>query len=292
MKEEIRQHLEKIYSQPVQIMHSASVGGGCINETSIISLSNGEKVFLKYHPNPPAGFFAGEARGLALLGAAKSGPQVPKPLAHGKHFLILEYIEEQVPAHNFYIQFGRALAELHRITQDRFGLDHDNFIGQTVQPNTLEQNAVTFYREQRFRFQQDLARKSGKLPKSVDVKLDKLLDSLDKWLDPGGGKPALLHGDLWSGNYFAGSRRNSAPQPFIFDPAAYFGRREAELAMTELFGRLPQSFYEAYDEAFPLPSGYAERKKLFNLYHLLNHLNLFGTSYLGAVEQTINHFVR
>ncbi len=292
MKEEIRQHLEKIYSQPVQIVNSSSVGGGCINETAIVSLSNGEKVFLKYHANPPTGFFAGEARGLALLGAVKNGPQVPKPLAQGKHFLILEYIEKQVPTHNFYIQFGRALAELHRVTQDRFGLDHDNFIGPTVQPNTLEQNAVTFYREQRFRFQQDLARKSGKLPKSVDVKLDKLLNSLDKWLDPGDEKPALLHGDLWSGNYFAGSRRNSTPQPFIFDPATYFGLREADLAMTELFGRLPQSFYEAYGEAFPLPPGYTERKKLFNLYHLLNHLNLFGTGYLGSVEQTINHFVR
>jgi fructosamine-3-kinase len=292
MKEEIRQALEKIFSQPAQILNVAPVGGGCINETSVVSLSNGEKVFLKYHSDPPAGFFAGEAKGLELLGKAENGPQVPKPLAHGKHFLILEYIEEQSAGSGFYVQFGRALAGLHRVTQHQFGLDHDNFIGKTAQPNTLEENAVNFYREQRFRFQQALARKNRKLPKSVDIKLDKLMVSLDKWLDPAGEKPALLHGDLWSGNYFAGSRKNSAPQPFIFDPATHFGLREADLALTELFGRLPQTFYDAYNEAFPLTPGYAERKKLFNLYHLLNHLNLFGGSYLSSIEQTVNHFVR
>lgn len=292
MKQEIRQALENIFSPPVQILNVASVGGGCINETSVVSLSNGEKVFLKYHSDPPQGFFAGEAKGLELLGKAENAPQVPKTLAHGKNFLILEFIEEQSAGSGFYVQFGRALAGLHCVTQQQFGLDHDNFIGKTVQPNALEPNAVIFYREHRFRFQQTLARKTRKLPKNVDVKLDKLMDSLDKWLDPAGEKPALLHGDLWSGNYFAGSRRNSTPQPFIFDPAAHFGLREADLAMTELFSRLPQAFYDAYNEAFPLTHGYAERKKLFNLYHLLNHLNLFGTSYLGAVEQTVNHFVR
>jgi fructosamine-3-kinase len=291
MREEIRQALAGIYPPAVQISNLARIGGGCINETSIISLSNGEKVFLKHQANPPSGFFACEARGLALLGKAGHGPQVPKVLAHGQHFLILEYIEEQAPAHDFYAQFGRALAELHRVTQESFGLDHDNFIGKTVQRNTLEQNPVTFYREHRFRFQQTLARKSGKLPKTLDIKLDKLLSALDRWIDSGSGKPSLLHGDLWSGNYFAGSRGNSASQPFIFDPAVYFGLREADLAMTELFGRLPQLFYDAYNEAFPLSPGYAERKKLFNLYHLLNHLNLFGPAYLGSVEQTVNHFI-
>lgn len=289
MKEEIQRQLANIYSQAVKIQNIASVGGGCINETSVLSLSNGEKVFLKYHADPPPGFFAGEAKGLKLL-KTKDGPQVPEVLGQGTNYLLLEHIEEQ--ALDFHIQFGRALAQMHRVTQDRYGLDHDNFIGKTAQPNTPEQDPVVFYREHRFRFQQNLARKTGKLPKSLDHRLDKLLDTLDKWLDPAGEKPALLHGDLWSGNYFAGSRKGNAPQAFIFDPAVYFGLRETDLAMTELFGRLPQTFYDAYNETFPLRPGYAERKKLFNLYHLLNHFNLFGTSYLGAIEQTVNQFVR
>ena len=282
MKEEIRQHLETIYSKPVRVQNIVAVGGGCINETSVLALSNGERVFLKYNADPPPGFFAIEARGLELLGRA--GPHVPRVLGFRAHYLLLEYVEEHPATPEFYVQFGRALAELHRSTQDNYGLDHDNFIGKTAQKNTLEKDAVTFYREHRFRFQQTLARK--KLPKALDARLDKLCEKLGQWLDP--EKPALLHGDLWSGNYFAGAQS----APFVFDPAVYFGLREADLAMTELFGRLPQTFYDAYNEAFPLNPGYQERKILFNLYHLLNHLNLFGTSYLGSVEQAVNHFVR
>lgn len=112
--------------------------------------------------------------------------------------------------------------------------------------------------------------------------------SRDKYsLNLTGDKPALSHGDLWSGNYFADGHQN----PCIFDPAAHYGLREADLAMTELFGRLPQAFYEAYHEAFPLNPGYEERKALYNLYHLLNHLNLFGRSYLGSVQEIVNRFV-
>ena len=291
MKEAIQQHLATIYAQPVQIQNINSVGGGCINETSILTLSNGQKVFLKYHPNPPPDFFSIEARGLALLEKAEAGsPQVPRVLGCRPHYLLLEYIEEQSASAEFYVQFGRALAALHRTTQSKYGLDHDNFIGKTVQKNTLETDAVTFYREHRFRFQQSLARKAGKLPKPLDSQLDKLFENLGKWLDVS-EKPALLHGDLWSGNYFAGARPQSATMPFVFDPAVYFGLREADLAMTELFGRLPQPFYDAYNEAFPLRPGYPERKELFNLYHLLNHLNLFGGSYLRSVEQTVRRFI-
>lgn len=292
MKEEIRQHLENIYSQSVHIQNITPVGGGCINETAVLALSNGQKVFLKYNASPPPGFFSAEAKGLELLGKVKDGPQVPGVLGFRSHYLLLEYVEERPSAADFYVQFGRALAVLHRATQDECGLDHDNFIGKTVQRNTPEKDAVTFYREHRFRFQQALARKAGKLPKALDARLDKLCETLDQWLDLAGEKPALLHGDLWSGNYFSGTRPSSPSRPFMFDPAVYFGLREADLAMTELFGRLPQSFYDAYHEAFPLNPGYPERKKLFNLYHLLNHLNLFGGSYLGSVEQAVSHYIR
>ncbi|MBI4382620.1 MAG: fructosamine kinase family protein [Nitrospinae bacterium] len=290
--DEIRELLSAVYGEPVRIESAVSVGGGCINETRVLTLSNGQKAFLKYHPAPPSGFFKAEARGLTLLGQVKNGPRAPKVLAlqpgRRAHYLLLEYVEERSPGKEFYVRFGETLAELHRTSGDAYGLDHDNFIGKTPQSNAREKDPAVFYRERRIRFQQELARKSGLLPKSLDLKLDRLCGRLAEWIAPPGEKPALLHGDLWSGNYFA----DAGQRPFVFDPAVYYGLREADLAMTELFGRLPQAFYDAYRGTFPLAPGYDERKQLFNLYHLLNHLNLFGRSYLSSVERTVDYFVR
>ena len=200
--------------------------------------------------------------------------------------MILEYIEESTPGPDFFIHFAQSLAELHKVSQNSFGLDHDNYIGNTPQKNVPTDNGLDFFRDQRLGVQQELARKTGKLPKNIDKKLSKVCDRLEHYLDISGEKPALLHGDLWSGNYFSDREQT----PYIFDPAVYFGLREADLAMTELFGKLPQRFYEAYHEAFPLNSGYEERKDLFNLYHLINHLNLFGSSYLSSVENVLNKY--
>ncbi|SVC97167.1 uncharacterized protein METZ01_LOCUS350021, partial [marine metagenome] len=187
----------------------------------------------------------------------------------------------------FPTRFARALAAMHRETQEQYGLDHDNFIGSTVQKNDPESDGVIFFRERRIRFQQELARKTRGLPKNVDHRLDKFCEKLEILLDFKNEKPALLHGDLWSGNYFPSHDQ----VPCIFDPAVYFGPREADLAMTEMFGRLPQEFYSAYHEAFPLEPGYAERKDIYNLYHLINHYNLFGGSYLEQADQTVRAFV-
>lgn len=292
MKDEIKNLLSQYYCEPVRVVGTAACGGGCINQTKVLSLSNGKKAFLKSNFSPPKNFFAIEAQGLELLGNAKGGPKVPGVLAvqpgANARFIILEFIDEESPRDGFHENFGKALAELHRTTQDHYGLDHDNFIGKTAQKNTREKDPVVFFREHRIRFQQELARKSGLLSSRLDADLDQLCEKLDGLLDVSGEKPALMHGDLWSGNYFAGPGQ----VPYVFDPAVYFGLREADLAMTELFGKLPQIFYQAYDEAFPLNPGYAERKQLYNLYHLLNHLNLFGRSYLSSVESTVNHFVR
>lgn len=291
MNEEICKLLQPVFGQEVKVKHSSPTGGGCINQTSILQLSNGERVFLKQNAHPPKDFFAVEAQGLQLLAQAVKEPRIPKPLAFqdspNPTFLILQYIEEAPPGHDFSTRFALSLAELHRITHDSFGLDHDNYIGSTPQKNALETNGIIFFRDQRLRFQQELARKSGKLPLSTDNKLSKLCDQLENYLDVSQEKPALIHGDLWSGNYFP----DRDQVPCIFDPAVYFGLREADLAMTELFGRLPQKFYDTYHEAFPLNPGYEERKDLFNLYHLLNHLNLFGGSYLNSVDQVIRHYI-
>ena len=165
-------------------------------------------------------------------------------------------------------------------------MDHDNYIGSTPQKNTLEKDGIVFFRDQRINFIRQLARQSGLLPVAIDKKLDLLCDKLGKFLNISEEKPALMHGDLWSGNYFP----DRDGKPCIFDPAVYYGLREADLAMTELFGRLPQKFYDVYQEVFPMNPGYEERKDLFNLYHLLNHLNIFGSSYLSSVQQIVKRY--
>ncbi len=288
MKDELNRLIEPLYGSKVETSFATS--GGSINQTQVLSLTNGQRVFLKQNPNPPTDFFLAETRGLKLLAQAKNGPRIPKPIAvqSGSRptFLLLEYIESSSEDENFAEQLALSLAELHRMSQGHYGLDHDNYIGSTPQKNALEKDGIVFFREQRIDFQRKLARRSGLLPVAIDKKLDLLCDDLGKFLNISGEKPALLHGDLWSGNYFP----DSEGKPCIFDPAVYYGLREADLAMTELFGRLPQRFYDVYQEVFPMNPGYEERKDLFNLYHLLNHLNIFGNSYLSSVQQIVKRY--
>jgi len=291
MKENLSQLLESIYGNPIQIKSFEAIGGGCINETQALKLSNGERVFLKSNPSAPKNFFTAEADGLRLLERSKNGPSVPRPLGisteSNPQFLLLEYIESSSPKVGFASRFGQALAEMHRETQEQYGLDYDNFIGKTVQKNDLESDGLVFFREHRIRFQQELARKTRGLPTSMDKRLDLFCGKLETLLDLKDEKPALLHGDLWSGNHFASHDQ----VPYIFDPAVYFGLREADLAMTEMFGRLPEEFYSAYHEVFPTQPGYPERKDLYNLYHLLNHYNLFGGSYLEQADRIVRGFL-
>jgi len=291
MKENLSQLLESIYGNPIQIKSFEAIGGGCINETQALKLSNGERVFLKSNPSAPKNFFTTEADGLRLLERSKNGPSVPRPLGilteSNPQFLLLEYIESSSPKVGFASRFGQALAEMHRETQEQYGLDYDNFIGKTVQKNDLESDGLVFFREHRIRVQQELARKTRGLPTSMDKRLDLFCGKLETLLDLKDEKPALLHGDLWSGNHFASHDQ----VPYIFDPAVYFGLREADLAMTEMFGRLPEEFYSAYHEVFPTQPGYTERKDLYNLYHLLNHYNLFGGSYLEQADRIVRGFL-
>lgn len=288
MKDAVLPLLEQVYGQPVDITGALAQSGGSINQAFRLDLSNGESIFLKHHPNPPEGFFSMEAAGLSLLADAASGFRVPEPLAFDVHYLLIEYVEEIPAGRPFYPMFARALARLHQNTNDNHGLDQDNYIGEIPQVNTPEKNGLVFFRDHRLGFQQRLARESGNLPADLDKRIDRLRETLADHLGPLNEPPALLHGDLWSGNYFS----TLGQTPCIFDPAVYFGPREADLAMTELFGRLPQAFYDAYNEAFPLLPGYEGRKPIYNLYHLLNHLNLFGGSYLASVASVVNSYTR
>ncbi|HYG55202.1 MAG TPA: fructosamine kinase family protein [Burkholderiales bacterium] len=219
--------------------------------------------------------FACEAEGLRALRDA--GVRAPEPYAHGirgnSAFIEMERLELGAPPD--WEAMGRMLASLHRHNHDRFGWASDNWIGLSPQQNGWSANWTEFFLEKRLKPQ---AKKCGLLERLPD--LEQILGSHRP-------RPSLLHGDLWSGN--AGFTPEG---PVLFDPAVYYGDREADLAMTELFGGFPGTFYEAYNDALPVPDGYEKRKHLYNLYHLLNHLNLFGGGYRAQVEATLGLLLR
>ena len=255
------------------ITEAAPVTGGCIHRCYRIALG-GTTRFLKTNEARFADAFAAEADGLAALRDA--GARVPHPIAHGiagdDAYLVLEFLELR-PRGDFGAM-GRMLAQLHRRPQTRFGWRRDNFIGATPQLNGWQEDWAQFWRERRLGPQLELARRAGFVLAMPDV---------DRLLAEHLPQPSLLHGDLWRGN--AGFTADGAP--VLFDPAVYCGDREADLAMTELFGGFPREFYSAYEAVWPLDPGYARRKHLYNLYHLLNHLNLFGSGYLAQVRSAL-----
>ena len=214
--------------------------------------------------------FVAEIDGLEALKAA--GARVPAPLTHGADaggaFLELEFLD--LKRAGDWGALARMLAGVHRATGPRFGWHRDNYIGATPQRNGWSDDWAQFWREHRLRPQLELAARNG------------FRFEFDFDLEDHRPQPSLLHGDLWSGN-----AAFTAQGPVVYDPAVYYGDREADLAMTELFGGFPREFYAAYDAAYPLAEGYETRKHLYNLYHLLNHLNLFGAGYRQQVEASL-----
>ncbi|MCC6192374.1 MAG: fructosamine kinase family protein [Anaerolineales bacterium] len=260
------------------------VGGGCINAGHVVSTTRGPTLFLKLNASAPPDMFVREAEGLAALGAAKDGPRVPAPLLTGADFLLLEYLPAARPAPRWSAALGERLAALHAVTGRAFGFDHDNYIGSTPQSNRWTPDGWEFFAEQRLRFQARLAVDRGLLTNPALRRIERLAQRLRELVPE---QPAsLIHGDLWGGNIVSGPDGLGC----LIDPAAHFGWAEADLAMTTLFGRLPEAFYSAYAAARPLAPGWEERFDLYNLYHLLNHLNLFGRGYAGAVEEAARRF--
>jgi len=272
-----------------RIVDAHCVGGGCINDAQALALDDGRRLFLKSNAAPLPGMFEREAQGLSAL-ADVASLRVPRPLFTGTDplpFIVLEHISEAAPNTGFAERFGRGLAALHRRGRSaRFGFDNDNYIGATPQQNGWDDDWVVFFRERRLRFQLDLARQRGGATRELSRLGDGLLDRLDELLAEPAETPCLLHGDLWGGNYLC----DDAGEPVLIDPAVYFGRREADLAMTMLFGRFDPRFYSAYEEAWPLAPGSDERLAIYKLYHLLNHLNLFGGGYLGGCLSILRRF--
>jgi fructosamine-3-kinase len=260
------------------------VAGGCINQGAILRTAGGPSFFLKQNADAPETMFLREVEGLRAL-AVEGGARLPSPLLAGPNFLLLEDLRPAAPAHGYWETFGRQLARLHAHTSDTFGFPHDNFLGTTPQPNPPTPDGFEFFAVHRLEFQARLAHERGLLATGDRDRIHKLTRGLRERVPE---QPAsLIHGDLWSGNALTGPEG----EPAIIDPAAHFGWAEAELGMTELFGGFPNRFYAAYQDARPLESGWRERLPIYNLYHLLNHLNLFGAGYLGQVQAILKQYV-
>ncbi|EXJ13346.1 fructosamine kinase family protein [Imhoffiella purpurea] len=277
----IAERIGEATGEPFAIERERSVGGGCINRAAVID-DGRRSYFVKLNAADRAEMFAAESEGLSAMAEAEA-IRVPQPIctgvADGQSFLVMELIDLGGRLNGALA--GEQLAAMHRSSSGTFGWHRDNTIGSTPQSNRRDADWIAFWREQRLGYQLRLAADNG-YGGTLQRSGERLLADLDVLLghDP---IPSLLHGDLWGGNI--GSTPDG--QPVIFDPAAYYGDREADLAMTELFGGFGADFYAAYRSAWPLDPGYPVRKTLYNLYHVLNHLNLFGGGYLGQSSQMI-----
>lgn len=267
------------------------VSGGCINETNILKTTDGQRYFVKSHSSAPTDMFAAESAGLSAI-ADTNTIAVPQVIAEGKGssgegFLILETIECGKRSRDFFETFGHQLANLHRAgSSEQFGFSTDNFLGSTAQPNPWTDNWTEFWAESRLGFQLRLATRNGQGGQKLQTLGKKLIDRLEALIGIPDEPPGLIHGDLWSGNFMVGSEG----QPVLIDPAVYYGSREAEFGMTTLFGGFPSEFYDAYLETWPLADGWETRVEIYRLYHLLNHLNLFGSSYLGGCLEILEKY--
>lgn len=261
--------------------------GGCIHAASRVSAGDGRLLFVKRGDPAAAEGFAAEANALEELAAAEA-LRVPRPIAHGVTgawaYLVTEFVDltgrvEDASA------LGAALARLHGTRAEAFGWHRDNFIGPTPQPNGWLPDWAEFWRERRLAPQLRLAEADGQSQLAENGwRLSEHVPALLAGHRP---QPSLLHGDLWAGNYGG----DASGQAVLFDPASYYGDREADLAMTELFGGFPAAFYDGYHGAWPIEGGYTTRKQLYNLYHLLNHAHLFGGGYAGQAQRTIERLL-
>lgn len=267
--------------KPFRLIKRQANGGGCINEAFTLEGPDGRRYFVKLNEARHEAMFAAEAAGLETIAATQT-IRVPQPIAHGtagpRSYLVLEHLD--LGSRGNARLLGEQLAALHRCTAQRFGFLQDNFLGTTPQLNTWADDWMTFWRERRLGYQLKLAEKNGH-GGNLQKLGGRLMAALPVLFGGYTPQPSLLHGDLWGGNraYLADGT------PAIFDPAAYYGDRECDLAMTELFGGYGADFSAAYRAAWPLDTGYAVRKELYNLYHIINHANLFGGGYVRQAEQ-------
>lgn len=296
----LAQALVSLFGNSVAITDTERLSGGDINKAYGLTLNNGQHIFMKANAKQNADFFTAEAAGLGAI--ARTGAiETPDVLCTGTDdgedvgysFLLLKFIKSGKKRPDYWEDFARKLAAMHSADTSvffddadgkQFGFFQNNFIGARAQNNTTNQSWISFFRDSRLAPQFKAA--DSYFDSSDRTKIEKLLSNLEKYLvEP--DKPSLLHGDLWSGNVMCGADGKA----MLIDPACYVGHAEADLAMTELFGGFSSEFYDAYKEAFPLQPGYENRRDLYNLYQLLNHLNLFGPTYLQPVLSIVDEYV-
>lgn len=286
-KTKVEQILSNNAGKTVEIKLLSLVGGGSINEAYRLK-TNAGNYFIKV--NSAKRFpqlFEKEARGLEVLFNTNS-ISVPKVVDFGEvddvAFLLLPFIESRNQNANFWFQFGEQLANLHRNSNERFGFDHNNYIGSLEQINDYHPTWADFFREERLERQLKFARDHGRVDLEISHAFHRFYLQLDQLFPP--EPPALLHGDLWSGNLITGNQG----EPVVIDPAVYYGNREMDLAMSQLFGGFDHRFYEAYHNTYPLENGWKKRVDYCNLYPLMVHVNLFGGAYLGLVKSILKSF--
>jgi fructosamine-3-kinase len=281
----IAPQIARVTGRPFAVRTQRAVGGGCINSAVVLE-GDGQKYFVKWNDDARLPMFEAEADGLRELVQAQA-VRVPAPIcsgtAAGSAYLVLEYIELAGADGKSLERLGRQLAQQHRVMNPEYGWHRDNTIGSTPQINAPCNDWVEFWRQHRLGFQLALAADNG-YGGELQRQGEQLVTRLGDFFSDYTPVPSLLHGDLWGGNFAVASDG----APVIFDPAVYYGDREADLAMTELFGGFGARFYQAYRAAWPLDPGYGVRKQLYNLYHVLNHLNLFGGGYGAQAERMLD----
>ncbi|MCK5701055.1 MAG: fructosamine kinase family protein [Cyclobacteriaceae bacterium] len=280
--------LEDAFGKSIKVKSTAFKSGGCINNALKLITTEGD-YFLKWQSGIPEDMFQKEAEGLRLLlmsGAIK----IPKVIAYGKlegkHYLLMENIESVSPTNDYWENFGISLADMHRNNSaEKYGLDHDNYIGKLHQPNDVNEDWIDFFSRNRLEYQLRLAIENRMVSNSFIDRYRKFYELLPDLLPV--DQPALLHGDMWSGNVLVGNDGKVC----LIDPAVYYGHREIELAFTQMFGGFDYDFYTAYTATYPLEPGFEERVSIYNIYPHMVHVNLFGQSYLNGVESVLKRYV-
>ena len=272
------------------VKKTESLSGGCISNAYKVTFEDNLSCLIKINEHSPADMFIKEAHGLQELRKANA-IKVPEVLLFDAEFILLEFINSASNQKYFYEEFGRKYALLHKYNADEFGFYEDNYIGSTPQININDErtkkNWTSFYLSNRLLYQFKLAEKNGYADSRLRDAFMKMVSKIESILEGSDAKPSLLHGDLWSGNYMTDENGDAC----LIDPAVYYGHREADLAMTKLFGGYPDSFYHAYNEAFPLREGWKYRENIYMLYHVLNHLNLFGSGYYSHALSLMKFYI-
>ncbi len=272
----------------IKVLNTQFKSGGCINNTLKLITSEGD-YFLKWQSGIPEDMFQKEALGLILLSNTNT-IKIPEVFAHGKlegkHYLLMENIESAPPTNNYWEDFGITLAEMHlNNTTKKYGLDHDNYIGKLPQPNDANGDWIDFFIHNRQEYQLKLAIDNHMVNNSFIDRYRKFYELLPQLLPA--DRPALLHGDMWSGNVLVSNNGKVC----LIDPAVYYGHREIELAFTYMFGGFDHDFYDSYKATYPLDPGFEERIDIYNIYPHMVHVNLFGQSYLHGVEGVLSRYL-